>query len=191
MNKTSKILTLDSVRPFFPEGAPRYAHIASAVQLAQRIENACGSFGGKLILATLYHDLGYSKQWNVTGFHPVDGAIAARNHGLDEDIAQAVLYHSGSWCEARLMCPDLDEDYAAECRMMELPLARAVTYCDLHTGPQGQSFSLDDRLNDVRRRHARNKPLLGILDEYYSRFQAISAEWQDVLASPISSQKVA
>ena len=127
----------------------------------------------------------------MTGFHPVDGAIAARDHGLDEDIAQAVLYHSGSWREARLMCPDLNDYYATECRMMELPLARAVTYCDLHTGPQGQRFSLEDRLSDIRMRHAKNKPLMGILDEYYPRFQAISSEWQKVLASPISSQKVA
>ena len=191
MNKTSKFLTLDAVRDFFPEGAPRYAHIVSAVRIAEQIEAACGRFDGKLILATLYHDLGYSPQWNVTGFHPVDGAIAARDHGLGEDIVQAILYHSGSWREARLMCPDLDGYYASSCLMMEMPLARAVTYCDLHTGPQGQGFALNDRLNDIRHRHATNKPILDILDEYYPRFQAISVEWQGMLESPITTQKVA
>ena len=188
MTLATEILNLDLVREAFPEGAPRYAHIESAVRLAEEIEKAYGKFDGKLKLAVLYHDIGYAKQWDVTGFHPVDGAIAARAHGLGEDIAQAILYHSGSWQEARLMYPDLDSYYASECRMMETPLARAVTYCDLHTSPLGQNLSLDERVEDFNRTHATNQPLVDIIDAYYQRFQAITVEWQQVLETSYSKK---
>ena len=51
--------------------------VRNRVRNISEIESACGRFGGKLVLATLYHDLGYSKQWNVTGFHPVEGVRRA------------------------------------------------------------------------------------------------------------------
>lgn len=183
-------LTLEDVRAAFPEGALRFAHIEGVVNLAQQIEDAWGKFNGRLEQAAIYHDIGYAKQWDITGFHPVDGAMAARSHGLDETIAQAILYHSGSWKEAQLMCPDLRDYYASECLMMDTPLNRALCYCDMHTGPQGQSFSLDERLDDVRIRHAANKPLLGIIDEYYTRFLVIDAEWKAILERSTTSMFV-
>jgi len=174
-------LSIEDVRAAFPYGSARLAHIEGVLQMASMIEIAWEDFDGKLEQAALYHDIGYAKHWNVTGFHPVDGAIAARDHGLDETVAQAILYHSGSWREAQMMCPDLCDLYASSCRMMDTPLNRAITYCDMHIGPQGQQFTLDERLADIKIRHATNQPLLGIIDEYYTRFMVIDAEWKAVL----------
>jgi putative nucleotidyltransferase with HDIG domain len=180
MNETEP-LTLNDVRASFPEISARFQHICGVVNLAEQIERSYGDFDGKLVQAALYHDLGYSKHWIVTGFHPVDGAIAARNHKLEETIVRAILHHGGSWREARVMYPDLDGFYGPECLMMETPLSRALTYCDFHTGPQGQAFSLDARMTDIRARHSANKPLLDIMEEYHERFKEIDAEWQAVL----------
>jgi putative nucleotidyltransferase with HDIG domain len=189
MSDDAKILALSDIRAAFPEGAPRYAHIVGVVSLANEVESAYKEFGGKLKLAALYHDIGYSAQYRVTGFHPVDGAMAARKHGLSEEIAQAILYHGGSWKEAQLLRPDLKEYYADQCQMMATPLSRAMTYCDLHTGPNGEAFSVEERLADIRQRHAANQPLLQVMHEYEDRFKMIAAEWQAIIPSSLLTQK--
>ena len=174
---TSSLLTLNDIHAALPEGAARYAHIAGVVRTAEQIEKSHGKFGGNLILAALYHDCGYAEKWRVTKFHALDGALAARQHGLSEDIAEAVLYHSGSWKEAQLLRPDIKDYYAPECLLMKTPLSRALTFCDLHTGLDGQRMSLDERAADVRHRRADIPSILQTWDEYNERFHAIENEW--------------
>ncbi|NTU77296.1 MAG: HD domain-containing protein [Alphaproteobacteria bacterium] len=170
-------LTLEDVRCAFPEGAERYRHIAGVVQLADVIENNYGGFNGELKTAALYHDIGYAETWCVTGFHPVDGSLVARQHGFSSAVIEAILYHSGSWDEARQKRPDLSIYYDGECCMMQKALSRALTFCDLRTGPVGQSLSLAQRLADIRGRCGENAPWLQTAEEYADRFQKIDDEW--------------
>lgn len=187
------MLTLEQIRDAFPPNAPRYAHILGVIELARTLESCDAGFGGKLELAALYHDIGYAETWKITGFHPVDGALTAREHGLPEAVAQAILHHGGSWSEARRLRPDVMKYYGPACRMMDDPLYRAMSFCDLHTGPSGKRISLDERLADIRQRHAANLPLMEVMSEYEERFRAIAAEWLPVLgrsAVPITQVKI-
>jgi putative nucleotidyltransferase with HDIG domain len=178
---SNNALTLETVRAAFPEGTTRVAHIAGVVKLAEQIEKAYGKFGGKLKLAALYHDIGYAEKWRVTGFHPIDGALAVRKDDLEEDIAEAVLHHTGGWREAQLTRPDLSGYYAPECRLMKAPLSRALCFCDLHIGADGQRVSLDERIADICRRHADIPGILQTMDEYADRFRLIETEWMPFL----------
>lgn len=181
MNSRPSPLTMNDVRAAFPPDAPRLRHIEGVVHMAEDIEAHDRSFEGKLILSAIYHDIGYSQDWRVTGFHAIDGAIAARNHGLGEDIATAILYHSGSWREMQLGHNELASHYAPRCLMMDTPLSRAMTYCDLHTNVLGVSCSLDERLADIRNRRGNVPAIMLTLDEYEPLFRAIDAEWSSLL----------
>ncbi|MDR3423664.1 MAG: HD domain-containing protein [Alphaproteobacteria bacterium] len=174
-------LTLEGVRAAFHDNIPRYTHIAGVVGLAENIEKNYGKFDGKLIRAAIYHDIGYAEPYRVTNFHSVDGALAARKHGIGEDIAEAVLYHTGSWIDMRLLRLDLKDYYDAECRMMKTPLNRAVSFCDLHTGPLGQRFSLDERLADIVNRYGPKSNILEAFKVYDKRFHEIDSEWSPYL----------
>lgn len=61
-----------------------------------------------------------------------------------------MAFHSGSRFEAELrglaaeLAAFADEDSA---------LTRLLTYCDMTTGPRGESFTLDERLPEVERRY--------------------------------------
>lgn len=164
----------------FPANAPRLAHIRQVVALAHRLEHR-KSFGGRLIAAAVYHDIGYAPDLAATGFHPVDGAVLAKTHGLDAGTVDAVLHHSGARSLAVMTRPDLLCHYGARCRMMETELSRALTFCDNRSGPLGEPLSLDARAADIRRRHAAAPAILAVLETSMPRFCAIDAEFRALL----------
>lgn len=165
----------------FAPGSNRLAHILGVKQTARDIE-ARRSFGGRLVTAAAYHDIGYAEPLILTGYHPIDGALVARSDTLDTEIVDAVLHHSGARRLAQRSRPDLMAHYGPVCRMMHTTLSRALTFCDTHSGPRGERFSLAERLAEIRIRHAANTDLLAALDESQPEFQAISSEFLPLLA---------
>ncbi|MFD0982711.1 HD domain-containing protein [Tropicimonas aquimaris] len=150
------------------------------MQTARSIE-ARLPFGGRLVIAAAYHDLGYAPDLATTGFHPVDGALVARSDGLDDGIVEAVLHHSGARALAQRTRPELMPHYGPECRMMRSALSRALTFCDTHSGPRGETFTLSERIAEIRQRHAGNTPLLASLDQHLSDYEALEAEFLPLL----------
>lgn len=164
----------------FARGSHRLAHILRVIETAQELE-AHQPFGGRLILAAIYHDIGYAETLIETGYHPIDGALVARRDGLDPEISDAVLHHSGAWALAQRSRPDLMQYYGCDCRMMHTQLSRALTFCDTHSGPHGERFALTERLAEIRIRHAKNADLLTALEDNQQDFQTIEAEFLPLL----------
>ncbi|KHQ54737.1 HD domain-containing protein [Mameliella alba] len=166
---------------WFPPDAPRLAHIRQVMRVAQVVE-ARQDFGGRLVIAVAYHDIGYARAFAETGFHPVDGAILARADGCDAEVVDAVLHHSG----ARGLClrtrPDLAGHYGPACRMMDTRLSRALTFCDNRSGPNGEALTLAERIADIRQRHAGNPALLETTANYLPLFERIDAEFAPLLS---------
>jgi hypothetical protein len=102
-----------------------------------------------LVAAAYLHDLGYAPGLVVTGCHAIDGARHLRELG-HERLAGLVAYHSAAWFEAELRgLTDELWEFADEASA----LTRLLTYCDMTTGPRGESFTLDERLAEVERRY--------------------------------------
>ncbi len=166
---------------YFPSTSNRLVHILKVMQIARALE-ARRSFGGRLVTAAAYHDIGYAEALAVTGYHPIDGALVARHDGLDAEIVDAVLHHSGARTLAQRSRPDLMPHYGPDCRMMCTALSRALTFCDTHSGPQGEHFTLTERIAEIRTRHASNTALLAALEESQPEFQAIEAEFLPLMS---------
>ncbi|MFF2798176.1 HD domain-containing protein, partial [Lysinibacillus xylanilyticus] len=47
-----------------------------------------------LLQAAYLHDIGYSRDLKVTGFHPYDGYVYLKEKGWNEDVCLLVLHHS-------------------------------------------------------------------------------------------------
>jgi HD superfamily phosphodiesterase len=103
-----------------------------------------------VLLASAYlHDIGYAPALAVTGCHALDGGRHLRDLRY-ERLAGLVAYHSGSRFEAELR--GLAEELA-EFTDEDSALTRLLTYCDMTTGPRGESFTLDERLAEVEHRY--------------------------------------
>ncbi len=102
-----------------------------------------------LVAAAYLHDIGYAPALVVTGCHPLDGARHLRELG-HERLAGLVAYHSGARFEAQLR--GLAEELA-EFTDENSAVTKLLTYCDMTTGPRGESFTLDARLAEVERRY--------------------------------------
>lgn len=102
------------------------------------------------LVATAYlHDIGYAADIAHTGFHPLDGARYLRGLGLF-DLACLVGHHSGAAVEAHYR--GLTSELAEFPRPVG-PVADAVTYADVTSGPVGQAMQPGDRFAEIIDRH--------------------------------------
>jgi hypothetical protein len=167
------------VRDFFDAGDVRLQHILKVMDNAVRLEKRL-SFSGDLVRAAIYHDLGYAKAFAVTKFHPVDGAMLSHLDGQPSHVTDAVLHHTGAFGEMTRCRPDLSHHFSASCRMMATKFNRALTFCDLRAGAQGQDVSVKERLVDIERRHKANSMLLDNIAFYKAAFEEIDKEFVDI-----------
>ena len=104
---------------------------------------------GLLVAAAWLHDLGYAPQLVDSGFHPIDGGQYLLGQE-PADLAGLVAHHSCSHIEA--------EERGLSGRLAPFlegppPVARALTYCDMTTGPAGEAFTLEQRLEEIESRY--------------------------------------
>lgn len=167
-----------------------------------------------LLAAAWLHDIGYAPGVRDTGFHPLDGARYLRAHHWPEPIPTLVAHHSGARyvipfsaaAGADLLgefpIPHLDVGAGSDARSDAysnagaqgdapswvgfLELADALTWADQSTCPDGQPSTLDQRLEDMLRRHGPGSPnarahrhreahLRGALDRVEARRAAMAA----------------
>ena len=102
-----------------------------------------------LVAAAYLHDVGYAPELVDTGFHPLDGARHLLRLGQPA-LAALVAHHSGAAVEARLR--GLEAELAAF-PPPDGPVADALTYSDLTTGPHGETVDPGVRLAEVVARH--------------------------------------
>lgn len=105
-----------------------------------------------LVAAAWLHDVGYAPGAVDTGLHALDGARFLRAQGaVDERVTALVAHHSAAMLEAELR--GLAQQLAAEFECEVSPVADALWYCDMTTGPDGQRVSVHERFAEIRSRY--------------------------------------
>ncbi|WP_446214699.1 HD domain-containing protein [Micromonospora sp. IBSANI012] len=104
-----------------------------------------------LAAAAWLHDIGYAPDVADTGFHSLDGARWLLRQGFSLRLAALVAHHSCASYEA-------DERGLGDALASEFPLETSATsdalwYADMTTGPDGQDFTVQERLAEIRERY--------------------------------------
>ncbi|GAA3127405.1 HDIG domain-containing protein [Nonomuraea salmonea] len=130
----------------------RWAHTQGVAEQAESLAGVLGAETDTLIAACLLHDIGYAPDLVSTGMHQLDGARYLRDVAkADEQLCRLVAYHSCADNEARQR--DLLDVMVKEFEQERTDLARALTYCDMTTGPDGRHLDVLDRLAEIHSRY--------------------------------------
>lgn len=130
----------------------RWAHSRSVAAVAGSVSKYLGEEDADVFVSAAWlHDVGYSPDLAVLGFHPVDGALFLLGRGFPERIANLVAFHSGAAAEAH----ELGLDAQLAVFVDEQTLVRDLLwYADMTVGPDGQRMSFPARMAEVRQRYA-------------------------------------
>ncbi|MDT0437708.1 MULTISPECIES: HD domain-containing protein [Streptomyces] len=99
-----------------------------------------------LVAAAWLHDIGYAPELRETGFHRLGGARHLESLGAPDRLVRLVAHHSGAVYEAE------QRGLSAELAVYERedsPLLDALIYADMTTGPAGQNFDFDRRIDEI------------------------------------------
>jgi putative nucleotidyltransferase with HDIG domain len=141
----------------------RWQHVRAVGQKAESIASAfSASDAAALAAAAWLHDIGYAIDLVDTGFHPLDGARWLRARGADARVAVLVANHSCALIEAAER--GLAATLAAEFPIERSAVADALVYCDLTTGPDGRSLTVEDRLSEIRSRYGAGSVVVRFVD---------------------------
>jgi hypothetical protein len=130
----------------------RWAHTQGVAGKARGLAPILGDQADLLEAAAWLHDIGYSPEIAVTGFHPLDGARYLRDVARADDVlCRLVAGHSCAAIEAEQR--GLAEDLHTEFPPADGCLSRALIYCDMTTTPDGEPVNVSDRLAEIRQRY--------------------------------------
>jgi HD domain len=157
----------------------RWRHTLRVVERAQGFREVLDGDELEVLLAAAYlHDVGYAPQLAKAGFHPLDGARFIRDAG-HERLAGLVAHHSASDAEA-------DErgfaDALAEFPAEDSIISRALTYCDLTTGPDGEEVGVSARLVELGDRLGEDDPAVRAVRREATRLAELVDEMKALLA---------
>jgi hypothetical protein len=128
----------------------RWRHVQAAGAKAETIAGAFGSDGELLSASVWVHDIGYAKELQQTGFHPLDGGRCLDSLGADRRLSSLVANHSGAALEAELrglvaeMQPFPDDADAVR---------DALWAVDMTTSPVGEPVDFGTRLREITERY--------------------------------------
>lgn len=141
----------------------RWRHTQSVAGQAKGA-SATVNVGDRSLLesAAWLHDIGYGPDVTDTGFHPLDGARYLELHGAPKRLINLVANHSCARFEAdeRGMLPEL-QPYELEVG----PVADALIWADMTTGPTGQVVTVEERLAEILRRYTAESPVHKAIEE--------------------------
>jgi HD superfamily phosphodiesterase len=169
-----------TAREFLAPLEARWRHTLRVVERAQSFRDMLDRDELEVLLAAAYlHDVGYAPELTKAGFHPLDGARFVHQAGY-ERLAGLVAHHSASDAEA-------DERGLAEA-LAEFPaedslVARALTYCDLTTGPDGEEVRVSARLLELRDRLGEDDPAVRAVRREAARLASLVDEVESLLAA--------
>ncbi|QLY33296.1 HD domain-containing protein [Nocardia huaxiensis] len=105
------------------------------------------------VVSAYLHDVGYG--YPDTGFHPIDGANLLAARGFSPIVCNLVAFHSASTVEAEVR--GIEAEVFDRFRLVDVAgLDRAtdlVWWADMTTGPNGELFTIDQRLSEIRDRY--------------------------------------
>lgn len=132
-----------------------------------------------LLSAAWLHDLGYAPEVARTGFHPLDGARFLEQLRAPKRVVNLVANHSCARFEA------WERDLLPELAPYELevgPVADALIFADMTTGPTGESVSVEDRLSEILRRYSEEDPVHRAIAEASTEIKAAVSRVEQRLA---------
>ncbi|MEU1536350.1 HDIG domain-containing metalloprotein [Streptomyces fagopyri] len=125
----------------------RWLHTQAVAARAREVSTAVYKADRDLLVAAAWlHDIGYAPQLRDTGFHPLDGARHLQSLGAPARLVQLVAHHSGAVYEADQR--GLSTDLAVYDRE-DSAVLDALIFADMTTGPAGQSFDFDARIDEI------------------------------------------
>ncbi|WP_128801805.1 MULTISPECIES: HD domain-containing protein [unclassified Streptomyces] len=129
----------------------RWLHTQAVAVRAREVSEAVSEEDRDLLVAAAWlHDIGYATELRETGFHPLDGARHLERLDAPPRLVRLVAHHSGAVYEAEQR--GLTSELAVYERE-ESPLLDALICADMTTGPAGQSFSFDQRMDEILKRY--------------------------------------
>ena len=161
----------------------RLEHVQGVASAAERARGAVpAEHQGLLIAAAWLHDIGYAAGVVDTGFHPLDGARYLGSHGAPARLCCLVANHTHAWveAEARGLADALAEEFPAE----RSPVADALTYADLTTGPDGETVTVEDRIAEILERygpdHVVHESIRQVATDLIAAVRSVEARLDDV-----------
>ncbi|MFZ3570481.1 HD domain-containing protein [Streptomyces sp. BH097] len=134
-----------------PQLGNRWLHTQAVAARAREVAAAVPEAERNLLEAAAWlHDVGYAPELRETGFHPLDGARHLESLGAPGRLVRLVAHHSGAVYEAQQR--GLADQLAAYERE-DSSLLDALIYADMTTGPAGQSFDFDRRMDEILDRY--------------------------------------
>ncbi len=129
----------------------RWRHVQAVAHQAENLVSSPAIDGDVLVSAAWLHDIGYAPDLVETGFHPLDGARFLRGIRTDNRLVRLVAHHSCAVHEARVR--GLAGVLLAEFEPEQSATYDALVYCDLTTGPDGESLTYAARIDEIRQRY--------------------------------------
>lgn len=130
----------------------RWAHSLGVAKRARSLAPILGDDAELLEAAAVLHDIGYSPEIALTGFHPLDGARFLRGQeGVDERVVRLVAHHSCALLEAEER--GLRHELESEFELERPNLVDALLFCDMTTTPDGTPTAPADRLSEIVQRY--------------------------------------
>jgi len=124
----------------------RWLHTQAVAEQAREASPAVPGGSDFLVAAAWLHDIGYAPELRHTSFHPLDGARHLESLGAPRRLVCLVAHHSGAVYEAEQR--GLVAEFEA-CEREGSPLLDALIYSDMTTGPAGQRFDFDRRVDEI------------------------------------------
>ncbi|MEU7764530.1 HD domain-containing protein [Nocardia sp. NPDC049190] len=130
---------------------------AHSIGVGQRMESVAkllpAGIRADAVTAAYLHDVGYGHP--DIGFHPLDGARLLQSLGYSQVVCHIVAFHTAAEVESEVR--GLDPRMFDEFRLTDvvgLDMADDfMWWADLSTGPNGEEFSVDERLAEILRRY--------------------------------------
>ena len=129
----------------------RWQHVQAVARTAADVAERTRLDRDVLVSAAWLHDIGYAPELRDTGFHPIDGARYLRRMGVDERVVSLVAHHSFSVSEAELR--GQHDVISADFPVWNSAYDDALCYCDMTTGPAGETVSPTRRLAEIEERY--------------------------------------
>ena len=133
-----------------------------------------------LVAAGWLHDVGYAEPLANTGLHPLDGADYLASLRLPPRLVALVAHHSCARFEAaeRGLTKPLQR-YVPETG----PVADALIYADMTTGPSGATVTVTERLAEILERYPSAHPVHRAITHAQHELMASVRRTQDRLAA--------
>lgn len=139
----------------------RWRHVQNASVRAELIGLQLGEDAELFVASAWLHDIGYAPDLVVTGFHPLDGARYLRNLGCGERLCNLVAFHSSAATEARYLSLEDEMNEFTDERSLVRDL---LWFVDMTTGPDGQSMTFEERMEEIRIRYCSDHYVVQALD---------------------------